>query len=73
MPEIMQALRKILERDKIKKLTKINPQLVLDNKLNISDLIKNPIMIRNNSNYEIINERILHKLIIEDIEFVKNI
>lgn len=32
MPEIMQALRKILERDKIKKLTKINPQLVLDNK-----------------------------------------
>ena len=27
-------------------------KLVLDNKLNISDLIKNPIMIRNNSNYE---------------------
>lgn len=32
MPEILQELRKILERDKIKKLTKINPQLVLENK-----------------------------------------
>lgn len=31
MPEIMQELQKVLERDKLKKLTKINPQLVLDN------------------------------------------
>lgn len=32
MPEILQELRKILERDKIKKLTKLNAQLVLENK-----------------------------------------
>lgn len=31
MPEIKQELQKVLERDKLKKLTKINPQLVLDN------------------------------------------
>lgn len=32
MPEILQELRKILERDQIKKLTKTNAQLVLENK-----------------------------------------
>ena len=31
MPEILQELQKVLERDKLKKLTKINPQVVLDN------------------------------------------
>lgn len=32
MPEILQELRKIVERDQFKKLTKINAELVLDNK-----------------------------------------
>lgn len=32
MPEIIQELRKILERDELKKLTKTNAQLVLENK-----------------------------------------
>lgn len=32
MPEIIQELRKILERDKFKRLTKLNAQLVLENK-----------------------------------------
>lgn len=32
MPEILQELRKILERDEFKKLTKINAQAVLENK-----------------------------------------
>ena len=31
MPEILQELQKVLERDKLKRLTKINPQLVLEN------------------------------------------
>lgn len=40
----------------------------------INDLIKNPIMIKNNSNYEIISEKILKKLILEDIEsFMKEL
>ena len=33
----------------------------------IEDLIKNPIMIKNSNNYKIISEKILHKLILEDI------
>ena len=35
---------------------------------NIVDFVKNPIMIRNNNNYEIFSEKILQKLILEDIE-----
>ena len=38
------------------------------------DLIKNPIRIKNNSNYEIISEKILQRLILEDIEsFMKEL
>ncbi len=33
MPEIIQELKKILERDKLKRLTKLNAQLVLENKV----------------------------------------
>ena len=32
------------------------------------DFVKNPIMIKNNNNYEVISEKILQKLILEDIE-----
>ena len=40
----------------------------------IADLIKNPILIRNSSNYEKISEKILKQLIIEDIErFMKEL
>ena len=34
----------------------------------IVDFIKNPILIRNKNNIEIINEKALHSLILEDIE-----
>ena len=33
MPEIVQELKKILERDKFNKLTKLNAKLVLENKV----------------------------------------
>ena len=40
----------------------------------VEDLIKNPIIIKNNSNYEIISEKVLQKLILEDIEsFMKEL
>ena len=32
------------------------------------DLIKNPILIKNNNNYKIFSEKVLQKLILEDIE-----
>ena len=41
---------------------------------NIIDFVKNPIVIRNNNNYEIILEKVLQKLILEDIElFMKEL
>ena len=36
--------------------------------LTVKDLIKNPILIKNNNNYEIFSEKVLQKLILEDIE-----
>jgi len=35
----------------------------------VEDLIKNPIIIQKSSNYEVISEKILQKLILEDIPF----
>ena len=39
-----------------------------DNSKTVTDEIKNPIIIRNPSNYEVISEKILKKLILEDID-----
>ena len=40
----------------------------------IVDFVKNPIMIKNNNNYEILSEKVLQKLILEDIEsFMKEL
>ena len=36
---------------------------------NIIDFVKNPIIIKNNTNYGIISEKVLQKLILEDIEY----
>ena len=49
-------------------------KLITEEKLQISDTIPNPILIKNKHNSEIINEKILHKLILEDIEsFMKEL
>ena len=42
-------------------------KLINNGKPKIEDLIKNPIMIKNSSNYEVISEKILQKLILENI------
>ena len=43
-------------------------------KLNAKDLVKNPIIIKNNSSYEVLSEKILQKLILEDISaFLKEL
>lgn len=36
--------------------------------LEVKDLVPNPILIRNKNNIEIIDEKVLHSLILEDIE-----
>ena len=42
--------------------------------LKVPDLVKNPILIKNNFNYNEISEKVLKKLILEDIEsFLKEL
>lgn len=49
-------------------------KLILGDKIEIKDLIPEPILIRNNNNLEIATEKVLHNLILEDIEsFMKEI
>ena len=42
-------------------------KLITNKKTNVNDLVKNPILIKNRGNYEKISEKILQKLILEDI------
>ena len=49
-------------------------KLITNEESKVEDLIKNPIMIKNNNNYEIISEKILQRLILEDIpSFLKEL
>ena len=60
------------EYDRLPQETK--NKLITNKVSNIIDFVKNPIIIKNNNNYEIISEKILQKLILEDIEsFMKEL
>mgnify|MGYP003311580221 CR=1 FL=1 len=49
-------------------------KLINSEKIEVKDLVPNPILIKNKNNIEIITERILQKLILEDIEsFMKEL
>ena len=49
-------------------------KLLLDDEIEVKDLVPNPILIRNKNNIEIISEKVLHNLILEDIEsFMKEL
>ena len=49
-------------------------KLIVDDKVEVKDLVPNPILIRNNNNIEIASEKALHHLILEDIEsFMKEL
>ena len=47
-------------------------KLILEDKLEVKDLVPNPILIKNNNNIHIISEKVLHNLILEDIESFMN-
>jgi len=47
---------------------KTKNKLIKQKEINIKDLVPNPILIRNKNNVDIINEKILHQLILENIE-----
>ena len=53
------------EYERLDKNTKL--KLISKEKTKVEDFIKNPIMIKNNYNYEMITEKVLQKLILEDI------
>lgn len=49
-------------------------KLIYEEKLEVKDLVPNPILIRNKNNIEIVTEKVLQNLILEDIEsFMKEL
>lgn len=60
------------EYERLDEKTKL--KLMTKEKSKVNDFIKSPVLIKNIHNYEIISEKILHKLILEDIEnFMKEL
>lgn len=60
------------EYERLSKETKY--KLTKKEKTKVQDLVKNPILINNKNNYEVISEKILQKLILEDIpSFLKEL
>ena len=43
-------------------------KIIKEEKLEVKDLVPNPILIKNKNNIEIVTEKVLHNLILEDIE-----
>ena len=70
--------RELRERIKNKEYERLDEstklKLIKKEKLEVQDAIKNPIIISNTSNYEIVSEKVLQKLILEDISaFLKEL
>ena len=68
-------LEEIVKNDEYERLPiEAKNKLINSKNLEIKDLISNPILIRNKNNKEIISEKALHNLILEDIEsFMKEL
>lgn len=72
------SVRQLRERIKSKEYDRLDKntksKLINTEKHNVIDLVKNPILIKNHYNYENISERLLQKLILEDItSFMKEL
>ena len=65
------SVRKLREKVRNKEYERLPEEtknkLIIKEEFKIDDLIKNPIIIKNRSNYEIVSEKALQKLILEDI------
>ena len=65
----VRQLRTKVKSNEYKRLSEeTRDKIIKENKIEVKDLIPNPIMIRNKNNLEIANEKILKKLILEDID-----
>ena len=71
----VRGLRNLIKSNEYERLPKeTKDKLNTKKESNVIDFVKNPIIIKNSSNYEIISEKILQKLILEDIEsFMKEL
>ena len=72
------SVRQLRERIKNKEYERLDEQtklkIINEEDLKLEDTIKNPIIISNKFNYEIVSEKILQKIILEDIEeFMKEL
>ena len=62
-------LREIIRNKEYERLPiETKNKLMFDDNIDIKDLVPNPILINNKNDVEIINEKVLHHLILEDIE-----
>ena len=66
------SIRQLRERIKSKEYERLpestKDKLINHDESNIVDFVKNPILIRNSDKYDIFSEKVLQKLILEDIE-----
>lgn len=71
----VRSLRKKIKNKEYERLpVETKNKLLTEDKIEIEDLIPNPILIKNRYNIEIVTEKALHRLILEDIEsFMKEL
>ena len=71
----VRELRSKIKNNEYERLPKETKEKLIKQEYNqVQDFIKNPIVIRNKNNYEIISEKTLQKIILEDIEnFMKEL
>ena len=66
------GVRELREKIKSKEYERLSDEtknkIIKEEKLEVKDLVPNPILIKNKNNIEIITEKALHNLILEDIE-----
>ena len=72
------SIRQLREKVKYKEYERLpevtKNKLIIREEANLVDFVKNPINIKNNNNYKIISEKVLQKLILENIEsFMKEL
>ena len=65
----IRQLRKRIKSNEYERLSEFTKNKLIDQKeSNIVKFVKNPILIKNSNNYDIFSEKVLQKLILEDIE-----
>lgn len=71
----IRQLRKRIKSNEYERLPiKTKKKLTLNDEIEVKDLVPSPILIKNKNNIEIISEKVLHNLILEDIEsFMKEL